>query len=180
MIDTLIIHGSFGSPLENWFPWLAQQLSKTGRRVLVPHFPDRDLQNLENWSAVLDSYRPFFSDRLTIYAHSLGPAFVVDFVVDKGLVLEKAIFVSPFYGLISIEEFDAVNQSFFVDEDYLRKFASLCRNCTCVFSDDDPYVPEELSVKFCELVNGKKEIVPGGKHLNSSAGFSEFPLLLDI
>jgi hypothetical protein len=39
MRNIFIIHGSYGYPEENWFPWLKKELSKLGHRVFVPKFP---------------------------------------------------------------------------------------------------------------------------------------------
>ena len=100
MYDTLIIHGSFGSPFGNWFPWLAASLEQRGHKVLVPQFPVGDLQTLSNWTKVLDAYRDFLAPNLNVYAHSLGPAFVANYAPQNGLNIEKAILVVPFYSMI--------------------------------------------------------------------------------
>ena len=39
MFDYVIVHGSYGTPFENWFPWLFQRLSEAGKNVLAPQFP---------------------------------------------------------------------------------------------------------------------------------------------
>jgi len=39
MRNIFIIHGSYGYPEENWFPWLKKELKKLGDRVFVPQFP---------------------------------------------------------------------------------------------------------------------------------------------
>ena len=44
-----IIHGSFGSPFENWFPWLHDFIESDGKQVYVPDFPiGVGYQNYEN------------------------------------------------------------------------------------------------------------------------------------
>ena len=35
----VIIHGSYGKPEENWFPWLAEEVRKLGHSATVPTFP---------------------------------------------------------------------------------------------------------------------------------------------
>jgi predicted alpha/beta hydrolase family esterase len=179
-MDTLIVHGSYGNPNENWFPWLASALREKKRQPLVPHMPEAEYQNLQSWSKVLDSYEGCLAEELDVYSHSLGPAFVVDFVVSRRRPIKKAVFVAPFYGLINIEEFDRVNNTFFVQKSYLQEFRKLCNQVICVFSDNDPYVPLRLSEEFAELTGASVIPVPGGKHLNSSAGYKEFPLLLTL
>ena len=39
--DFVIVHGSYGSPFENWFSWLFQKLEAKGFKVLVPQFVDK-------------------------------------------------------------------------------------------------------------------------------------------
>jgi hypothetical protein len=180
MFDTLIVHGSFGSPYENWFPWLTGALQQRNRRVVVPHFPEREMQNLQSWTRVLDAYADVLDDSLTVYAHSLAPAFVVDYFSAKERPIQKAVLVAPFYDLINIDEFDQVNRTFFVDARRLERFKRLCQKTICIYSDNDPYVPRELSDSFAAAVNAEVRLIPGGKHLNKSAGFTEFPLLLDV
>jgi len=180
MIDTLIVHGSYGSPLENWFPWLFRSVQAAGAHAILPHFPNDDLQFYSLWAEVLDCYRPHLSDDLTVFGHSLAPAFIVDYVVERKLHLKKAILVAPFYEELGIDRFDEVNRTFFVNKDYLRRFRDLCDTRICVFSDNDPYVPISKSEEFANDIGAEIKIVPGGGHLNTSSGFTEFPLLLEL
>lgn len=180
MYDTLIIHGSLGSPFGNWFPWLTRSLEQRGRKVLVPQFPVGDLQNLANWSTVLDTYRSFLAPEVTVYAHSLGPAFIANYAPQHGLIIQKAVLVVPFHAMIGITEFDAVNRSFMEIVGGPAQLRNVCDDITCVFSDNDPYVPRSDCESFVHAVDGTPIIVPNGGHLNSDAGFTEFPLLLEL
>lgn len=180
LFDTLIVHGSFADPTHNWFPWLSAELTEQGRRVLVPQFPDRDFQNYANWSKVLDTYRDYMSDEPIIYAHSISPAFVVDYCVLNALKPRKAVLVAPFYEVLDRPDLDDMFRSFFMDEAHIEKFGKICEEVICVYSDDDPYIPREMSEKFARLAGARSVIVPGGKHLTTGSGFREFPQLLKL
>lgn len=177
--DVVIIHGSFGDPFGNWQPWLFEQASSKGKRVLCPHFPGPDEQNLTSWSGVLDAYNDMISPNATIFAHSLGPAFVLDYIVSRKMKIARFVAVAPFYGTIGIEEFDRVNNTFFLDEFDFRSATALCRERFAIFSDNDPYVPKSMSEEFARNISAKIEVIPNGGHLNATAGFTELRPLLE-
>lgn len=177
--DVLIVHGSFGDPFGNWQPWLFQEATKLGKRVLCPHFPGPDEQSLESWTRTLDSYRNYLSADLIVFAHSLGPAFVLDYCVQNSVIIRKFVGIVPFYDLIGIDEFDKINASFFVPDLNLARFQELCPDRNSIYSDNDPYVPRSHCERLTELIDAKAKVVSGGGHLNAAAGFTEFPLLLD-
>lgn len=80
---------------------------------------------------------------------------------------------APFYGFIGIENFDNVNQSFFKHSD-ISKAGEFFNKAICLYSDNDPYVPIEMSKEISKLLHAKQVIVPEKGHLNSSAGMNEF------
>jgi len=180
MYDVVIVHGSFGNPYENWFPWLYKKLSQMGKKVLVPDLPTPEGQSLERWMSILSSYNSNIGKETIIIAHSLSPAFVADYLLINKKHIKGLIAVAPFYGLINIEEFDQVNASFFVDEMPLEKLDKYVGNIHCLYADNDPYVPIKLSEDFVSRTKSKKTIISGGGHLNTGAGYTEFNELLNI
>ena len=54
MTNYLLIHGSFGSPFVNWFPYLRKELESQGKIVYTPDFPTGvGYQTYENWELCL-------------------------------------------------------------------------------------------------------------------------------
>ncbi len=179
MYDFVIIHGSYGSPFENWFPWLVNALEKEGKKVLAPQFPcGEDCQNYDNWCAVLNAYKHLLNNKTTFIGHSLAPAFIVDYLIDNNMIVNNLFSVAPFYDKINIPEFDKVNTPFFNNRN-LEKVTALTQKRVCFISDNDPYVPNSLSFDFANRIMAETIIIPYAGHFNASAGFRTFPQLLD-
>lgn len=166
-----IIHGSFGSPSGNWFPWLARNLRNLGHEVYVPKFPVEDYeefsklikknprtlpknQNRANWLKTFQKYIPELDSDTVFVAHSLGPAFVLRLLEQVNVKIRACIFVAPFLGRIGIPEFDAVNSDFTVGSFDWWKIKQNCSEFYVVSSDNDPYVPFKFTKEFkSKLVN---------------------------
>lgn len=180
MYDFVVVHGSYGSPFENWFPWLYDELTKNGKNVLVPQFPcGQGIQNYENWRKVLDGYKHLINENTTFVGHSLSPAFIVDYIINNNLKVKDLVFAAPFYGLINIPEFDEVNAPFFTKRDF-KKVARLSNRRICFISKTDPYVPNALSVEFADRIGAEKVFVDDAGHFNSSAGYNKFEELYKV
>ena len=180
MYDYVIIHGSYGSPFENWFSWLYKKLTEDGKSVLVPQFPcGKGIQNYENWKKVLDSYKHLIGENTTFVGHSLSPAFIVDYIIDNHLKVKDLVFAAPFYGLINIPEFDEVNSPFFFKNDF-KKIAKLTKKRICFISKTDPYVPNKLSIDFADKIGAEKIFLDNAGHFNTSAGYSSFEELYKV
>ena len=103
MNNYLIIHASFGTPYNNWFPWLHDHLQKQNKEVMVPYFPyGKSYQTFESWSNLLDVYRKtsFFNSETTVIAHSIGCSFITKYILEKQMIIDKLILVAPFNNYI--------------------------------------------------------------------------------
>lgn len=192
----LIIHGSFGSPSENWFPRLSEKLELLNQDVLVPQFPvdhwdtlDREanstVQNLESW---LKTFRDIVvpwagKEKVVVVAHSLGPLFFLHAISKYSLNIDSVIFVSPFLTIPFNEQFwqiDKVNRSFYdhnFDFDLITKKISLS---FVLYSDKDPYVPMDKAKEFASKLCSACIPILGARHLSSEFNQNEFPLVLEL
>ena len=177
----LLIHGSFGSPFVNWFPWLRKEIESKGLEVYTPDFPTGvGFQNYENWSKLLKAYLEsgILNENTIVFAHSIAPIFICKFLVENQVKVKRLVLVQGFNNGIVNEEYDAVNNSFFMNGDVslVKKY---CNDIICIYSDNETYVKNKEEIfKFAENVATKKVLISGGGHLNSESGYTEFDELL--
>lgn len=52
-----INHGFMGSNIENWFPWLKNEIDDKNNQVIIPQYPiDKKKHFYEYWKKVLDRF----------------------------------------------------------------------------------------------------------------------------
>ena len=177
MYDYVIVHGSYGSPFENWFPWLYSKLEANGKAVLAPQFPcGEKIQCYDIWKRVMDVYKPYIDENTILIGHSLSPAFIVDYLMEEKMVIKKLICAAPFYGMIGIEAFDYVNRTFFYRKEF-EGIEDLVKDIVSFVSKNDPYVPNELSLDFAQKIGSKVILVDNAGHFNAAAGYTTFDQL---
>ncbi len=170
-----IIHGSYGSPDENWLPWLKKELEALGHQVTIPKFPTPENQSLTSWIKVIERYN-IDKDSIVI-GHSLGPAFLLHIIENQPV--KAAFFVAPFISALNKPEFDKVNETFYIKK---INWNQIKRNCTKFYifhSDNDPYVPLEKAKELANKLGVKAILVKGAGHFNVATGYDKFELLLE-
>src|ERR1700733_9569237 len=95
-VNFLIVHGAYGSPEGNWFPWLGGELKKYGP-VFIPPSPPPARKNCEAWLAVADEALQGIAPQDTVLiGHSIGATLAFR-MAEKTHQPFKALFsVSPF------------------------------------------------------------------------------------
>ena len=180
MENYFIIHGSFGSPFENWFGWLHDFIEDDDKQCYVPQFPiGAGYQNYENWSKLLKYYLDLglINQNTTIIAHSIAPVFVSKFLTENKIKIKKLISICGFNNYLGInEEYDNVNESMYIDN--LTEIKEYCNDIICYYSDNDPYVKYEVEKDFADTISDKQFVIKNGGHLNSESGYTEFTELL--
>ena len=173
-----IIHGAYGHPKGNWFPWLRKELEKKEVEVYVPKFPTPEGQILDNWFKVFDEYMNIIDENTIMVGHSLGAAFILNILGRIEREIKAAFLVAPFVGLLGNPTFDTINKTFTDREFNWEKIRSNCKRFYVYSSDNDPYVPIDKGKFLAEKLNAMFRIIHGAKHFNGSAGYTKFELLL--
>ena len=179
----VITHGSLGKPHENWIPWLENELDKLNLEYLTPTFPTPNHQNYNDWEKVLNMYHDFgcFGDDTIFIGHSCGSIFLAKYIVKNRLKCRCLISASGYNNFYSNNELmDGLNSTFYMDDAELKYITELSENRIAIYSDNDPFIPQSKLNEFSELIKAEKYVVHNGGHLNSSAGFLNFELLLKL
>ena len=175
-----LVHGSFGSPFSNFFPWLRKEIESKDLEVYTPDFPTGvGFQNYENWSKLLTTYvdSNIVNENTIIFAHSIAPVFICKFLIEKKLKVKRLVFVCGFNHYFGINEaYDTVNKSMYLDN--LTDVKNYCDDIICLYTDNDPYVSYEAEKEFADTITKNQVVISGGGHLNSESGYDKFPELL--
>ncbi len=181
MTKIFFIHGSYGNPQENWFPWLKTELEKLGQEVFVPKFPTPEHQSLESWMKLFEPYLRQIDNDTIFVGHSLGPAFILSVLEKLSLAkpIKACFFVSGFVGLLGNPDFDSVNRTFVDKKFEWDKIKRNCHKFQVYHSDNDPYVDLSHGEQLAKLLGVKLTIIPNAGHFNTKAGYTKFERLLD-
>lgn len=180
MNNYLIVHGSFGSPFGNWFPYLRGELEKRELVVYTPDMPSGvGYQNYDNWSNVMKAYvdAGIINENTVIFAHSIAPVFVCKFLIENSIKVKRLVLVCGFNNYLGInDDYDAVNESMYLDN--LEEVKNYCNDIVCFYSDNDPYVTFDKEKEFADMIASTQVVIQNGGHLNSESGYDEFEELL--
>lgn len=169
----MIVHGAYGHPGENWFPWLKKELELAGCRVVVPQFSTPQ-QHLEQWMETAERQR--LPPDAILIGHSIGATFLLAYL-EKHQAM-AAFLVSGFVGPLGLE-LDPINKEIAERDFQWENIRHNCRRRLIFHGDNDPYVPLAKAEEIANHLHTPLTVIPGGGHLNASAGFTRFDALLD-
>ena len=179
-----INHGFMGSNVENWFPWFKNKVENDNNLCIIPQYPiDKDKHFYDYWKKVLDVYYDFgyINSQTILIGHSSGCAFTIKYLIKKNVKIDKLILVSGFNNYFSDDENDfhnVVNKTFYVSDEEVIKVKELCNEITCIYGDNDPFIPQEVFSDLANKLNANKVVIHNGGHLNSDAGYNKFEEIL--
>ena len=190
MKNIFIIHGSYGSPQENWFPWLKKELSKLGHKVFVPQFPipspnKRDPayggHNLSNWLKTLEDYKKYINEDTIIIAHSRGCIFTYRFLEKLKKPVSSVFFVAPWINFIWYPKGWKKIDSFHEKPFNWSKIKKGTKHCEVFQSSNDPtQIPVNEGKKIAKNLNARFVLVKNAGDFSAyyDKKFIKFPLLL--
>jgi len=173
-----VIHGAYGNPNENWFPWLKKQLQEQGYDVIVPSFPTPEGQTLANWIKIFNQNISRIDNNTIMIGHSVGVAFILRVLERINKKIKAVYLVSGFTSKLGDPRFDNLNSTFVEYPFNWEKIQQNCGSFHVFHSSSDPYVPIEFIEPFRHQLQAKIRLIKDAGHFNADAGYTKFHTLL--
>lgn len=185
-MNFILLHGSFNSYKqlkELWLPKLERFCLPLGHKVFLPHLPTYSFeevtnlgtegalrkQSLEIWLKKMELHSDLFINNKTIFiCHSTGPLFALHLLSKYPLILDSAIFVSPFLNRLAKPSWQVnkVNETYYKSNFDFEKLKTQIPLSYVLYGTDDAYVETEQSLLFASKLKSGVIPVVGGGHLN--------------
>lgn len=174
-----IFHGTGGSPQDNWFPWLKQELEKNKYVIFIPQFPNPGTPLLKPWLAELQKYADQINEHTILIGHSIGGLFLLRVLERLEKPVRAAIFVAPSAGIKPIKFYGGdsrFSDGFSFD---WNKIKSNAKQFAVFHSDNDPYISLANGQEVAKQLDITLTFIPKAGHFNTASGYTQFPALLD-
>ena len=175
-----------GSNIENWFPWFKEKIDSDNCLCIIPQFPvEIGYHTYDSWKKLLDVYYKEFkmiNEKTVMIGHSTGSICALKYILENKIKIDKLILVSGFNNYLSPDENDIhnkLNPTYYVGDEYIREIRKYVNEITCIYGDNDPYIPQEVLHSFAKSIDAKEVIIHSGGHLNSNAGYNSFGEILE-
>ncbi len=183
MKRAVILHGTDGTPEENWFPWLKSKLEAEGYQVWVPQLPEAHTPNRELWDDRILGSRDM-ADTIMV-GHSSGAVEVLNLLMNPRCPhIRLGVMVGAWAGgppkaptgfTWEPGQFDKL---FPPDGFDFAAIKARADKLAFLHGDNDPFCPLEQAKQLAKQLDAPLTIVHRGHHLGSK--FTELPKLWEI
>ena len=178
MKKVFIVHGLDGTPNGGWRPWLMSELQKMDVYACALSMPNQSDPKLSEWMEEIARHvSNSKGDDIYLIGHSLGVPAILNYVETSppDTKLAGVICVSGPSKKINHEKV-----SHFLEKPFdFETIKSKVKKFSVIHGDNDPVVSLDNAGYLSEQLKCDLVIVPNGKHLNGSAGFTQLPECLD-
>jgi predicted alpha/beta hydrolase family esterase len=171
MATFLILHGLEGSGPDHWQTWLAGRLRERGDSVSYPALPDPFDPHPTDWDRALADELALLDEPIVL-CHSLACLLWLRTAARPAPErhASRVLLVAPPYR----EDLEPVAR-FLHHGARPRDVTRAAEETLIVCSDDDPYCPPGAVETYAEPLGIPAHVIPGAGHINTDAGFGEWP-----
>jgi predicted alpha/beta hydrolase family esterase len=180
--SVLILHGWQGSGPEHWQTWLAGRLREAGVAVRYPRLPECDTPCPDRWGIALHeelrALAGLDGDERVVCCHSLACVLWLREAhrIDPALRAARVVLVAPPCPGAQVPEL----AGFYPAGCEGPAIAAAADETRLVCSDDDPYCPDRGARElWAEPLRLPVDLIAGGGHLNTEAGYGPWPAMED-
>ena len=173
MKKVLLIHGFGSTPNGGWRPYLMAELEKHNTYAYSLPMPKPSEPLLSEWiSEVKQNIDNNPDDEIYLVGHSLGGTTILRYLEQfnspnlKGVVIASAPCHQNANNKIS---------GFLKTDFHWALMKNKVQKVVVIQGDNDPNVPMSDAEEIAKELGGKLIIIPNGKHLNGSAGYTKLP-----
>ena len=145
MKKVYLVHCWGASSEENWYPELQEKLAEKGFEVKVFSMPNTEAPLIEEWIRYLEDNVKDVDENTYFVGHSVGCQTIMRFLekLHRGKRIGGCFFVAPWFNLVNLEpeEMEIAHPWMNTKTDFAR-ILTHCSNFLCLFSSNDPYVPQ--------------------------------------
>jgi predicted alpha/beta hydrolase family esterase len=200
-----ILHGRASSPRRAWRPWLKAELESRHYEVVAPQLPFAAFPSPKKWEKALESLVEGHESN-TFIAHSLSTQTVLRYMASgKGTLSDNMFLVAPFqevdYNEVyretismtdgkplpkfmkkKLAELSVRNSHIWCDVELpWEQLKPYQDNLHFFFSKTDHYVQAgQIDLFKSKLPDASYHVEENAGHFNTAAGYTQFPLLLEV
>lgn len=175
----IILHGcppsqALITPIENrWMQWLAKELTKRGLKAVAPEMPSPWSPRYADWRREFEKFT--VDENSVLIGHSCGAAFLVRWLLEAGIVVQKLILVAP----AKIPETPDDSRLDLYDFTLADNHPRLAKEIVLFTSNDLPHYLESLALYANALKPRIVKLENKVHFLFFQMGTKEFPELLE-
>lgn len=161
MKSALILISWYGTPKDNWFPWLKTELEKKEYKVSVPDLPTirTDRPDMEKMLKTLK-----VDKGTVVIGHSLGA--LLGLRLAERQKFKKLIMVSGW----DFDDLTTEHELFWPNKINHEKIKGNVKDIVVIHSSNDPYTTAVSAEGMSKRLDGKFVLVPNGGHLSQKEG----------
>lgn len=174
MKKVFFIHGFEGEPNGNWRPWMMAELAQNKIYACALAMPSPYEPIATEWVEEIRRHCTDPDDEIYLIGHSLGVPAIFRYLETAERPIVGAILVSG----PCEKTGNAKLHNFFEAPFEYAKIKANIGKVIVIHGDDDPLVPLSDAETISRELSAELTVVPGGKHLNGSAGWYTLPQAL--
>lgn len=143
MKKVVLIHGKDTNLNQKWYPWLREEITKSGIEFIAPALPQAQDPVLAEWLEAISQTHP--DDQTILIGHSRGGVAIMRWLEKQELdkKIKKLILIAANSGRLEDKAIASEsNYGFYTEAGYdFDKIRGHCDQIVVFHSQDDPWVP---------------------------------------